>query len=299
VAWARALAEYRGRNQEWAARAVQESISTPAGQALREHVIDFLADDPNELLDRLDGRTISLPGRTVILHTKGAAVERLDMSWPERLLDVLANPTLAYLLLLLGFYGLLFEITHPGVWAPGILGLICLALAFFAFQMLPINYAGLALLGLGLLLVVLEVKVHSLGLLTVAGLACLLLGSSMLIEPVPGIERVSWLVIVPVSAATALVMLFLVGNVVRAHRAPIQTGMEGLIGTEGIVRSDLDGQPGFVFVHGELWRACANEPLRAGQRVRIQGCDGLTLHVQRIVAGEEVEESKREMGSGG
>ena len=281
VAWARSLAEYRGRNADWAARAVKESVSTPASQAVKEHVVDFLADDQHELLERLDGRKVSLPGRTVVLHTRGATVDHLEMSWSERLLDLLTNPTLAYLLLLLGFSGLLFEITHPGLWAPGIVGLICLVLAFFAFQMLPINYAGLVLLVLGLVLVALEVKVHSLGLLTLSGVACLLLGSFMLVEPVPGIGRVSWLVGAPVSTALALIVLFLVGNVVRTHRMPVHTGMDGLLGTEGIVRGDFDGQ-GYVFVHGELWRAHGDEPLRTGQRVRIQGYDGLTLRVERV-----------------
>ncbi len=281
VAWARSLAEYRGRNADWAARAVKDSISTTASQALGEHVIDFLADDQRQLLEQLDGRKVSLPGRTVVLHTRGAAVDHLEMTWTERLLDLLTNPTLAYLLLLLGFSGLLFEITHPGLWAPGVVGLICLVLAFFAFQMLPINYAGLVLLLLGLVLVALEVKVHSLGMLTLTGVACLLLGSFMLVEPVPGIGRVSWLASVPVSAALALIVLFLVGNVVRAHSRPVQTGLEGLLGAEGIVRGDFNRQ-GYVFVHGELWRAHGDEPLRDAQKVRILGYEGLTLRVQRV-----------------
>ena len=281
VAWARSLAEYRGRNIDWAARAVKDSISTTASQALQEHIIDFLADDQVQLLERLDGRKVSLPGRTVVLHTRGAAVDHLEMTWTERLLDLLTNPTLAYLLLLLGFSGLLFEITHPGLWAPGVVGLICLVLAFFAFQMLPINYAGLILLLLGLLLVALEVKVHSLGLLTLTGVACLLLGSFMLVEPVPGIGRVSWLASVPVSAALALIVLFLVGNVVRAHSRPVQTGLEGLLGAEGIVRGDFDRQ-GYVFVHGELWRATATNRCATVRKVRVLGYEGLTLRVGRV-----------------
>ena len=279
VAWARALATLRGRNPNWAARAVRESISTPAEEALKDHVIDFLAANQGELLGRLDGRTIRLPDRTVVLHTQGAMIEHLQMSWPERVLDIVANPNLAYILLLLGFAGLIFEMTHPGFWAPGIMGLICLVLAFFALQELPVNYAGLALLLLGLVLLALEVKVHSWGLLTLAGLACLLLGSFMLIEPAPGIGSVSWFVIAPVSAAMALIVLFLVGNVIRAHQRKIQTGMEGLIGKEGITRTDIQGQ-GMVFVHGELWRAHSDQPMKAGQAVRVLGYEGLTLQVQ-------------------
>jgi membrane-bound serine protease (ClpP class) len=280
VAWARALAAQRGRNAEWAARAVKESISAPASEALEQHVIDFLAANQRELLDGLDGREISLPDRVAVLHTRGAVVERLEMSWSERLLDVLANPTLAYLLLLVGVAGVLFEITHPGFWAPGIIGLGCLVLAFFALQMLPINYAGLALIGLGLVLLIMEVKVHSLGLLTLAGLVSLLLGSAMLVEPVPGIEPVSWVVAGSISVALALIVLLLVGNVVRSQRAKIRTGMDDLIGAEGRAQGDIDGQ-GWVFVQGALWRAQSEEYLRAGEAVRIQGYEGLTLHVQR------------------
>ncbi len=192
---------------------------------------------------------------------------------------LLGNPTLAYLLLLLGFAGLLFEMTHPGLWVPGIVGLICLVLACLAFQMLPINYTGLGLIVLGLLLVGLELKVHSLGLLTLAGVACLMLGSSMLIEPVPGVGRVSWQVSVPVSIAMTLIVLFLVGNVIRSQRTPVKTGVEGLVGDVAIVQSVQAGQV-FVLVHGELWRASSERPLHPGQRVRIEGWEGLTLRVR-------------------
>ena len=282
VAWARALADHRGRNKsDWAARAVRDSISTPANEALREGIIDFIAADQDELLRKLDGRTVSLTGRSVVLHTKGAIVERVEMSWPERWLSLLANPTIAYLLLLLGFAGLMFEITHPGSWIAGILGLICLILAFFAMQMLPINYAGLALIVLGLLLIVLELKVHSFGILTTASIVCLLLGAAMLIEPVGGVERVSWFVVAPVTVALALIMLFLVRNVVRAHQAAVQTGMENLIGAVAGVHGNMNGQ-GFVFVAGELWQARCALPLQDGEAVAIQKFEGLTLFVKPV-----------------
>jgi membrane-bound serine protease (ClpP class) len=280
VAWARALAAYRGRNADWAARAVKESVSVPASEALDQHVIDFLAANQRELLEGLDGREITLPDKVVVLHTRGAMVERLEMSWSERLLDILANPTVAYLLLLLGVAGLLFEITHPGFWAPGIIGLGCLVLAFFGLQMLPVNYAGVALLVLGLVLLVMEVKVHSLGLLSLAGLASLIIGSAMLIEPVPGVEPVSWAVAGSVSVALALIVLLLVGNVVLAQRAKVRTGMDDLLGAVGTARSDIAGQ-GWVFVQGALWRAHSEEYLRTGDAVRVLGYEGLTLHVQR------------------
>lgn len=207
-----------------------------------------------------------------------------DVQVAGRLQDSVANPTVAYLLLMLGFAGLLFEVSHPGAWLPGAFGLTCLFLAFLGLQALPVNYAGLALIVLGLVLLVLELKVHSLGLLTLAALVCLFFGSATLIEPGPGVERVSWLVIVPVTAATALVMLLLVGNVVRAHRAAVRTGMEGLLGSVGIVRGG-DGGPAYVYVNGALWRARGDQPLHAGEKVRVLGYDGLTLYVQRLGEG--------------
>lgn len=286
VAYARALAQHRGRNADWAARAAKDGVSTPANEALQQNVIDFLAADLTELLNQLDGRTVALHGERMVLHTKGAVVKRLEMSWSERLLSLLANPTLALLLLLVGIFGLVFEFAHPGIWVPGIAGLICLILAFFAMQMLSINYAGLALIVLGLLLVLLEVKVHSYGMLTAAGIIGLLLGSAMLIEPAGGVERVSWLVVAPVSIALALIMLLLVSNVVRAHQAKVQTGMTGLIGAVARVRGDMNG-PGYVYVAGELWKARCDLPLQDGETVCIQGYDGLTLYV-RPAAGDKV-----------
>jgi membrane-bound serine protease (ClpP class) len=279
VAWARALAEHRGHNAEWAASAVKESISTPAKEAREKNVVDFVATDLHDLLNQLDGTGITLTGRNVVLHTKGAIVDRLEMSWSERLLCFLANPTLTLLLLFLGVIGLAFEFAHPGIWIPGILGVICLILAVFAMQMLPINYAGLGLIGLGILLVLLEVKLHSCGMLTAAGIICLLLGSAMLIEPVGGVERVSWLIVAPVSVALALIMLLLVSNVVRAHQAKVQTGMDGLVGALARVRGDMNG-PGYVYVAGELWKARCDLPLQDGETVRVEGFEGLTLCVR-------------------
>jgi membrane-bound serine protease (ClpP class) len=279
VAYARALAQHRGRNADWAARAAKDSVSTPAQEALQQNVIDFLAADLTDLLNQLDGRKVVLHGESVVLHTKVAVVERFEMSWPERLFSLLANPTLTYLLVVLGIAGLALEFAHPGIWIPGIFGLVCLILAFFALQMLPINNAGLTLIVLGLLLVLLEVKVHSYGMLTAAGIIGLLLGSAMLIEPTGGVERVSWLVVAPVSIALALIMLLLVSNVVRAHQAKVQTGMTGLIGAVARVRGDMNGA-GYVYVAGELWKARCDLPLQDGETVCIHGYEGLTLYVR-------------------
>ena len=205
------------------------------------------------------------------------------LNWVERLQIVVAHPTLVYLLLLFGVTGVMSEITHPGSWVPGIIGLLCLILAFFAMRVLPINYVGLALMVLGIVLVILEVKVHSAGILTTAGIVCLLLGAAFLIEPGKGFESVSWMAVAPVSIALALIMLLLIRNVVRAQQTKVHTGMDQLIGAFARVRGDLDGE-GFVFIAGELWRATCAQRLQDGESVRIEGYVGLTLHVKPAIA---------------
>jgi membrane-bound serine protease (ClpP class) len=202
-----------------------------------------------------------------------------ELTWIDRLQTVVGNPTLVYVLLLVGITGVTFEITHPGSWAPGAVGLVCLIFAFFGMRVLPINYVGLALMVLGILLVLLEVKVHSAGVLTAAGLVSLLAGSAFLIDPAHGVERVSWLAVAPVTIAAALIMLVLVRNVVRAQALTVQTGMERMIGTLAHVKGDMNGE-GFVFVAGELWRARCPQPLQDGETVRIESYDGLTLCVK-------------------
>jgi membrane-bound serine protease (ClpP class) len=202
-----------------------------------------------------------------------------ELTWIERLQSVLGNPTLAYVLLLVGICGVTFEITHPGGWAPGAVGFVCLIFAFFGMRVLPINYVGLALMVLGILLVLLEVKVHSAGVLTAAGLISLLAGSAFLIDTSHGVERVSWLAVAPVTIAVALIMMLLVRNVVRAQALKVQTGMDQMIGALAQVKGDMNGE-GFVYVAGELWRARCRQPLSDGETVRIESYDGLTLHVK-------------------
>jgi membrane-bound serine protease (ClpP class) len=202
-----------------------------------------------------------------------------ELNWVERLQTVLGNPTLVYVLLLVGISGVTFEITHPGGWAPGVAGLVCLIFAFFGMRVLPINYVGLALMVLGILLVLLEVKVHSAGILTGVGLILLLAGSAFLIDPSRSSERVSWLAVAPVTISAALIMLLLVRNVVRAQALRVQTGMDQMIGTLAQVKGDMNGE-GFVYVAGELWRARCRQPLQDGETVRIESYDGLTLHVK-------------------
>jgi len=279
VAWVSAIAQARGRNVAWARQSVEASVSSTEAEALAAHVVDLVARNIPELLTQLEGRTVQLPHGPVTLHTQDAQIERRDMTQRQRLLLVITNPTVAYLLMMLGFWGLFTEITHPGLGFPGIAGAMCLILALFAFQTLPINYAGVTLILLGLALLIAEVKVVSYGLLTVGGLTCLTLGSLMLIDSPYAFLRVSLYVILPIVIATAGIALFLVGAVVRTHRRQVTTGAEGLVGAVGVAQTDL--QPaGHVFLHGESWQAVAPQLVPKGRKVRVVRVEGLTLMVE-------------------
>lgn len=278
VSWVTTIARSRGRNEVWAAKAVTESVSVGETEAVAERIVDLIAQDRAELLKKLDGWPVETLAGPRTLSTAGAQVIEQPMTARQRFLATITNPTIAYLLMLLGTLGLVFEFTHPGVGFPGIAGLICVILALYAFQTLPINYAGLALLGLGLLLLVAEVKVAGFGLLALGGVVCLTLGSLMLVEA-PEL-RVAPSVIFPVVAAVSLIVLFLLRLALRAKQRPAMIGVEGLIGLEGVAETDLDPS-GQVFVRGELWSAVAPASLRKGSRVRVTGVDGLTLRVAR------------------
>jgi membrane-bound serine protease (ClpP class) len=284
IAWARSLAELRGRNAEWAARAVRESASVPASEAAREKAIDLLADDVADLLAKIDGREVNLPSGVARLRTGGAEVRPVEMWWGERVLTILSNPNIAFLLMIFGFYGILFELYTPGWGVAGTLGVVCLVLAFFSLAILPINYVGLALIVVALALFAAEVFVTSYGALTVGGLVCLVLGGVMLVDSPAGFEGVSLRVLLPVAAATAAVTLFLVGSIVRAHRRRVQTGSEALVGTGAVAAENFvpEGQhyAGLVRTHGELWKAVSPAPVAAGDALTIRGSRGLTLTVE-------------------
>jgi membrane-bound serine protease (ClpP class) len=284
VAWARALAELRGRNADWAARAVKESLSVSASEAVREKAVDFLADDVPDLLARIDGREVSLPSGPVRLRTADAEIRPIEMWWGDRVLAVLSNPNVAFLLLIFGFYGILFELYTPGWGVAGTLGVVCLVLAFLGLAVLPINYVGLVLIAVALALFVAEVFVTSYGALTVGGAVCLVLGGIMLVESPAGFQRVSLRVLIPVAVATAAITFFLVGSIVRTHRSRVQTGGEALLGSEAIAVEDFTPEgkqyTGTVRTHGELWKAVSPGPAAAGQPLVIQGRHGLTLRVR-------------------
>jgi membrane-bound serine protease (ClpP class) len=246
-------------------------------------IVDLEANDVQDLLTKLDGREVRTPQGTMKLHTAGATIRELRMWWGERLLSVISNPTVAFLLLVLGFYAVLFEMYSPGWGVAGTLGAICLVLAFFGLAVLPINYVGLALVILALGMFAAEAFVTSHGLVALAGTVCLVLGGLMLVESPLGFMRVSLGVIVPVAAASGAISAFLVGSVIRAHRRRAQTGAEGLVAALAVAQEDFaprgDRYVGMVLAHGELWRAESATPVAAGQTVEIHEMRGLTLAV--------------------
>ena len=284
VAWVRSLADLRGRNADWAARAVAESVSITAREALAQGVIDLVSPNAADLLARLDGRTVSLPAGDRTLHTAGATVQQVEMWWGERLLALVSNPNIAFLLLMLGFYGILFELYTPGWGVSGTVGAISIVLAFFGLAVLPINYAGLALIALALGLFVAEAFFTSYGALTLGGAVCLVLGGIMLIDTPAPVMRVSTSVVIPVALATALITFFLMTRLATVWRTAVRTGSETLTGTQ--VRTEEafvvreSGYEGMIRVHGALWKAVSDRPVPAGARVEIIGRDGLTLQVR-------------------
>lgn len=288
AAYVRGIAARRGRNARWAERAVRESVSATAREALKLGVIDLIASDLPELLRKLDGRTVVTAAGRRRLHTRGAEVRRHALRLRERILSALSSPNVAYLLLMLGMAGLYFELAHPGAILPGVVGAICLILAFYSLQTLPVNYAGVLLLALGVALLIAEAKVAGYGLLGVGGLISLLLGSLLLFSsPLPWM-RVSWKVLVPTVALTAGLLFASAGLVFRAQRRRPLTGVEGLVGARGVAITDLQPE-GKVLVHGEYWNARAEAPVKRGRRVRVVRVNGwFRLHVV-----EEKEEDER------
>jgi membrane-bound serine protease (ClpP class) len=281
VAYIRGLAELRGRNVEWAEAAVREGASLPADEALAAGVVELVAADLPELLRMLDGRKVKLRSQEVELQTSGLVLHEVEGDWRTGLLSLVTNPNIAYLLMLIGIYGLLLEGYNPGAIVPGVVGAICLLLALFAFQVLSVNYAGLALIALGVVLIVAESFVPSFGALGLGGIIAFVFGSVMLLDrEVPGFS-IAWQLIVAMALAGALVLLAIVSFAMRARRRPVVSGVEGLAAEHAEAVEDFE-HSGLVRVHGELWSAVSAVPVRAGQRVRILGVEGLTLEVEPI-----------------
>ena len=281
AAFIRSIALERGRNADWAEKAVRQSVSATEREALKAGIIDLIAESLPDLLAKIDGRQVKTPAGPVTLQTKGATAKPIEVGWRDRFLALITDPNVAYILLMLGMLGLFFELANPGVILPGVIGGISLILAFFAFQSLPINWAGLLLILLGIVLLIAEIKVVSHGVLTIGGIISILLGSMMLLNTPELPLRVSWTVIVPVVAMTVGIFVFAVAAGARAQLQRPTTGAAGLLHQTGVAKTPLAPE-GQVLVNGELWTAVSEGPgIPAGERVRVVEVEGLKLRVER------------------
>lgn len=284
-AYIRSLAQLRDRNVEWAERAVTEAASLTAREALEENVIDIVATSVADLLEQADGRVVQVATKERTLTTEGLTVETVTPDWRNRLLAVIANPQVAYILMMIGIYGLFFELANPGAIVPGVLGGICLLLALYAFQVLPVNYAGLALIILGLLFMVAEALVPSFGALGLGGVVAFVIGSLILWEENGTGYDVPVGLIAGFTIASAAVFIGLGTMFIRQRHRPVVSGKEELLNATGVVLEDFEGE-GRVRVHSETWRARSDQPLNKGQPVQITDRDGLVLSVKPIEKGE-------------
>jgi membrane-bound serine protease (ClpP class) len=279
VAYIKSIAQQRGRNAAWAEDAVRKSASVTEREALKLKVIDLVAEDMPALLKQLEGRTINLPSGPTVLKTTGATVREFPMGLRLEWLKAISDPNIAYLLMTIGTIGIIAELYSPGAILPGIVGAISLILAFYSFQSLPVNYAGVLLFLLGIVFFVLEASVTSYGLLAIGGVISMLLGSVMLIKTDAEFLRISWSVIVPVVTLAALFAFVIVGLGMKAMRRRPMTGREEMVGLVGIVKTALIPQ-GQLAVRGELWEAVSDQPLRPGDEAEVTGVDGLRLRVK-------------------
>ncbi len=278
IAYIRGLAELRGRNAEWAESAVRSAASLSARAALEQNVIDVVAEDIDDLMQQIDGRTVKVSTGQIQLATSGLGIERIEIDWRTQLLSVITNPNVAYLLMLIGVYGLLLEGYNPGAILPGVVGGICLLLALYAFQVLSVNYAGLALMVLGVSLIIAEAFAPSFGALGLGGIIAFVIGSVILMDSeVPGFQ-IARSLIGGIAAAGGIAMLGMVMYFARSRRRPVATGVEQILSTRVVALSDFERE-GRVRMHGEIWNAISSAPVREGQVLRVTAVDGLVLHV--------------------
>jgi membrane-bound serine protease (ClpP class) len=283
VSYIKTIAKNRGRNVDWAEKAVVKSVSITEEEAVKLNVVDFVTPDLQSLLTKIDGRIVKFDGVTRTLQTKGVRPQPIQMSWRDKILDIISNPTIAYILLMLGIYGIFFELSSPGAILPGVVGGIFLILAFYALQMLPVNYAGLALILFAIILFIAEIKVVSHGLLAVGGVISLFLGSMMLFQSPAEYMRVSLSVIIPAVMVSAAFFIFAVTKAIHARLKKPTTGMEGLVGETGTASTSISPE-GKVSVHGEFWNAVSdqNQNIDTGDKVQVIGVVNLKLRVKKI-----------------
>jgi len=278
VAYIRGLAERRGRNAEWAEKAVRDAATLTSSEALEMNVIDLLASDTADLLAQIDGREVELPTGTVTLATGNMRVETLEPTWRQKLLSVIASPEIALLLLLVGIYGLIFEGWNPGAIVPGVVGAICLLLAAYALQVMPVNYAGLGLILLGIVLMIAEIFVPSFGALGFGGIAAFVMGAIMMFDTgVPGFGISPWFVIIVVGVF-GLLLMWVIAYLLRLRRKGAVSGQEQILKEIAVAREDFEDQ-GEVMLEGEIWTARTSAPVKKGQKLRVERIDGLVLDV--------------------
>jgi membrane-bound serine protease (ClpP class) len=279
VAYIRGLAELRGRNVEWAERTVVEAANLPASEALALNVIDLMADDINSLLNQLDGRTTTIDGRPVTLDLSNPEIVRIEPDWRHEFLAMITDPNVAYILLMIGIYGLILEFYNPGLGLPGITGVICLLLGAFALQMLPINYAGLALIIVGIALMIVEALSPSFGVFGLGGVVAFVLGSVMLMDTELEAFQISLAIIAAFAVASGGIFFFALGAVITNRRRHVTTGMEAMPGAVAVANENFTGA-GHVRAFSENWRAISDQPVKKGDELEITGVDGLTLKVR-------------------
>jgi len=278
ASYGRGIAEQKGRNGEWVERAIRESVSITAEEAVELKVVDLVAKDLDDLLGQLEGREVKILGSKMALKTSGLLKVHYHPGLRDKILRVISDPNIAYILMMIGMAGLYFELAHPGAIFPGVIGAISLILAFYSFQTLPVNYAGLLLIALAILFFVAEIKVTSYGILSIGGLISLTLGSIMLFEDV----MVSLKLMLPTLVLVGGFFVVVASLAFRAIRSKPKSGAEGLVGEVGVVKKKLDPE-GLVFVHGEYWNATASEPIEEGEKVEVEAVRGLHLKVKRAI----------------
>jgi len=276
----KSIAKTRGRNVDWAEKAVRKSVSVTEEEALKLNVVDLISSDLQDLLTKIDGRVVKFDGTSRTLLTKGMQPRSLQMSWRDKLLDVISNPQIAYYLLMLGGMGIFFELSNPGAILPGVVGGIFLILAFYALQVLPVNYAGLALILFAIILFIAEIKVVSHGLLAVGGVISLLLGSLMLFQSPAEYMRISLSVIIPAVLVTSAFFIFAATMAIRARLTKPTTGMEGLVGETGTASTPIAPE-GKVAIHGEIWDVVSDQNIERGEKVQVSGVVNLKLKVKK------------------
>ncbi|UCG78493.1 MAG: nodulation protein NfeD [Nitrospirota bacterium] len=281
VAYIKSIADERGRNVKWAEDAVRKSVSATDQEALELNIIDLRAASVKELLGKIDGRKVNTVSAEKVLSTAASDVQEEEMSFRLRLLGVISDPNIAYILMLLGFYGLFFELTNPGSIFPGVIGGICLILAFYSFQTLPVNYAGVLLIILAIIMFILEVKIVSFGILTIGGIISMVIGSIMLFDRSIPFMRLSLATILPVVIVTVAFFSIAIRFAYKAWKSKPITGEEGLSGSEGVALSDISDE-GMALVHGEYWRASSDTPIAKGEKLIVVSLDGLKIKVKKI-----------------